>query len=549
MEVLLVRSFVEFSGVSKAMFIFFFLPIFLTEDYRAPPIVSNTTYVLAWNGPNDVCFYKYKISVDVSIFSLIGNPRFGVTGQNVTLLYVDNIGEFPYLNLVTKEEKYGVIPQSGDLNAHLQKAESDIIRHFPEDRLGLAVIDLEEWKPIWIRNRGDRMAYRKKSIDLVKKVHPTFTEADAEIVAKKKFEYAAKNYMLKTLQLAQRLRPKNYWGYHNFPDCYNYYYRDDPYSGSCPEIEKKRNNELDWLWNETTALYPSIYLSSILRDSQKAALYSRNRINEALRISKVRNRDNPLPVFVYMRSVYMDNSTLFLSETDLVHTIGETLALGASGIVIWGSYAIAQTEVACRNLKTFERETLSPYLINVTLAAKMCHQALCQDRGFCTRKDWNSNDYLHLNPKNFVIKFAYCDKFIVYGEPSIEDLQQFSDKFDCTCFANVTCKKNDAVENVNNIRVCINEEICISAFVDPGGRRKSTTKPKTTATDIATTAITIPAAITTTTTKTTPINTPAAITTTTAIPRSPIIGATTAATTAITTPATTTSTTKRKRIF
>ncbi|XP_054985088.1 hyaluronidase PH-20-like [Sorex araneus] len=503
MEVLLARSFVDFSGVSKAMFIFFFLPIFLTEDYRAPPIVSNTTYVLAWNGPNDLCFNKYKISVDVSIFSLVGNPRLGLTNQKVTLLYVDNIGQFPYISLTTKEEKHGGIPPLGDQDTHLKKVENDITRIFPKDILGLAVIDLEEWIPIWERNRGDRLDYRKKTLDWVKQANPGISDENAEPIAKEEFEDAAKDYMLKTLQLAQRLRPRNYWGYHNFPDCFNYNFNNDPYNGSCPEIEKKRNNELDWLWNETTALYPSIYLSTALRDSQKAALFSRNRINEALRISKVRNRDNPLPVFVYMRSVYTDNSTLFLSETDLVHTIGETLALGASGIVIWGSYVIVQSEVACRNLKTFERETLSPYLINVTLAAKMCHQALCQDRGFCTRKDWNSNDYLHLNPKNFVIKFAYCNKFIVYGEPSIEDLQQFSDKFDCTCFANVTCKKNNAVENVKNIRVCINEEVCISAFVDPGEISQSTTKPKTTSTTIATTAITTPATTIATTTSTT----------------------------------------------
>ncbi|XP_054985118.1 hyaluronidase PH-20-like [Sorex araneus] len=510
MEVLLARRFVEFSGVSKAMFIFFFLPIFLTEDYRAPPIVSKTTYVLAWNGPDDVCFEDYNVSVDVRLFSLIGNPRFAVKGQNVTLLYVDNIGVFPYINLVTKQEIHGAIPQLGNLVAHLEKTEYDIIRLFPEDKLGLAVIDLEEWKPIWIRNRGNRMVYRNKSIELVKKAHPTFPEADVEAIAKRIFEDAARDYMLKTLQLAQTIRPKYYWGFHNYPDCFNNNYRNDPYNGSCPEIEKKRNNELDWLWNGTTALYPSIYLNTALRDSQKAALYSRNRVNEALRVSKVRNRDNPLPVFVYMRSVYTDDRTQFLSETDLVHTIGETLALGASGIVIWGSYTIAQSEVACRNLKTFERETLSPYLINVTLAAKICHQALCQDRGFCTRKDWNSNDYLHLNPKNFVIKFAYCDKFIVDGEPSVEDLQQFSDKFDCTCFANVTCKKNDEVENVKNIRVCINEETCISAFVNPGEIHESTTEPKTTSTGIAATPIYIPAPTTTNTNKTTALNTPAA---------------------------------------
>ncbi|XP_054985141.1 hyaluronidase PH-20-like [Sorex araneus] len=374
---------------------------------------------------------------------------------------MDFFGKIPYIHLVTKEEKHGGIPSLGDLYGHLEKSEHDILHLFPEDGLGLAVIDFDAWRPVWERNRVNRTIYRKKTFDFVKKTNPDISNDIARDVAKEEFEKKAKEFMLKTLQLARKLRPKNYWGFHNYPDCYNYNYLNNPYSGSCPESEKNRNNELDWLWKETTALYPTIYLHSTLKNSQKAAHFSRNRVNEALRISKVRNRNNPLPVFVYVRTVYTNDRTQFISETDLVHTIGETLALGASGIVIWGSYRIAQSEVACRNLKNFERETLSPYLINVTLAAKMCQQALCQDRGFCIRKDWNSNDYLHLNPKNFVIKFAYCDKFIVYGKPSIQDLQQFSDKFDCTCFANVTCKKNDEVENVENIRVCINEEVCI----------------------------------------------------------------------------------------
>ncbi|XP_055974428.1 hyaluronidase PH-20-like [Sorex fumeus] len=462
------RSFVVFNGVSKEMFIFFLFPIFLTAEYRVPPVLSNTTYVIAWNAPSDKCMRLYQIFMDLSIYSLIGIPEIRTINQNVTFFSADILGRYPHLDSDTGYERYGAIPQLGDINMHLQKAESDIVSYLPRDQLGLAVIAWDAWNPLWLRNLIDKYVYRVKSIQKVKKSNPALGNKQADIAAKKEFEQAAREFMVRTLQLGKRLRPRNYWGFFHFPNCYNNNYRNNKnYTGSCPEVEKQRNNELNWLWSESTALYPYIYLTADLRKSPKAALFTRNRINEAIRVAKVSNSNKPLPVFVYVRPVFRDRPTEYLSETDLVNTIGETYALGAAGIIVWGSFSLTHSRVACKNLQNFERQTLSPYLINVTLAAKMCHQALCQDQGLCTRKNWNSNDYLHLNPRNFLIKFAYCDKFTVYGEPSVEDLKKFSDKFDCTCFSNVTCKKNDNIENVKNIRVCINEEVCISAFVSP----------------------------------------------------------------------------------
>ncbi|XP_055974430.1 hyaluronidase PH-20-like [Sorex fumeus] len=487
MEVLLVnyvfsRSFVVSSGVSKAMFICFLFPIFLTAEYIAPPILSNSTVFPAWNVPSENCIRRYKIYVDVSIYSLTGNPEIRATSQKITFFNIDKFGRYPHVEADSKREKFGAIPQLGNINTHLEKAQKDIVHYLPRDALGLAIISWETWNPLWIRNILNNYVYRVKSIQLVKQKNPQLGDTEAEAVAKEEFEQAAREFMVRTLQLGRRLRPNNFWGFFHFPDCYNHnYHNNKNYTGSCPEIDKQRNNDLIWLWNESTALYPDLYLTTDLKENPKAALFSRNRVNEAIRISKVSNSSNPLPVFVYVRPVFIDKITEYLSEIDLVNTIGETYALGASGIVIWGSFKISHSMIACKNLKAFQTQTLSRYIINVTLAAKMCHQALCQDQGLCTRKNWNSNDYLHLNPRNFFIEFAYCNKFTIYGEPSFEDLKQFSDKFDCTCFTNVTCKKNN-IQNVKNIRVCVNEEICISAFVSPEhnliptGRTRKTTK-------------------------------------------------------------------------
>ncbi|XP_055974422.1 hyaluronidase PH-20-like [Sorex fumeus] len=385
-------------------FIFHLFPILLTADYRARPIISNTTYVPAWNAPSDKCEESFRISVDLSFYPLKGNPQVKATGQTVTLFYIQKLGLYPHIDVKSGKEKHGGIPQLGNISEHLKQAEKDILHYLPKDELGLAVIDWEEWRPIWRRNWLNKTIYRIRSLDLVMKKSKVLGPA-VDMQAKADFEAAGKEFMLKTLLLGQQLRPNNYWGFYLFPDCYNHYYaKVSHYSGICSNLEKRSNDELNWLWKASTALFPSIYLNTRLKETPKAALYSRNRIYEAIRLSKVRDEKNPLPVFVYTRLVFTDKITEFLSEIDLVNTIGETYALGASGVVIWGSSNLTQTRDRCLKLNDYMKKTLHPYLINLTLAAKICSQALCQDQGFCTRKRWNSPDYLHLNPENFVIK-------------------------------------------------------------------------------------------------------------------------------------------------
>ncbi|XP_049635563.1 hyaluronidase PH-20-like [Suncus etruscus] len=456
-------SFVGFNRVFKAVFIFFLFPIFLNADYRAPPIISKTTYIHAWNSPSDYCLTKFEISLDLSFYSLIGNPQEDAISQNVTLFYINKLGLYPHIDLKNKTEILGGIPQLGNLTAHLEKAKEDILKYMPKDQLGLAVIDWEEWRPLWIRNWGSKNIYRNKSIDFVKKSNPNFSTAEVACQTQNEFENAGKEFMLQTLELGQLLRPNNYWGFYLFPDCYNHdYLKGDVYTGNCPKIEKERNNLLDWLWNKSTALYPSIYLNTHLKSTIKAALFSRNRIMEAIRLSKVRDPENPLPVFVYVRPVFTDQTTEFLSELDLVNTIGESYALGVSGIVIWTSFNLVNSKEACNKLQNYMETVLNPYLLNVSLAAKICNQVLCQDEGICIRKNWNSDDYLHLNPDTFKIEVGEDKEYQVLGKPIVQDLNKFAENFHCSCYSNTNCTKNVDVTRTVNFNVCV-ANVCIKS--------------------------------------------------------------------------------------
>ena len=56
---------------------------------------------------------------------------------------------------------------------------------------GLAVIDLESWRPIWGRN-FDKKIYQEKSIDKVKKEHPEWSQDKVLDEAEKEFETGAR---------------------------------------------------------------------------------------------------------------------------------------------------------------------------------------------------------------------------------------------------------------------------------------------------------------------------------------------------------------------
>ncbi|XP_014640718.1 PREDICTED: hyaluronidase PH-20 [Ceratotherium simum simum] len=459
------HSFAGPSGACQAVFIFLLTPC-LTLDFRAPPLIPNTPFLWAWNAPTETCAGKFNVLVDLSLFSLVGSPQRNATGQNITLFYADRLGYYPHINTKTGTSVNGGIPQLGSLKKHLDKAKGDIAYYMPTDNVGLAVIDWEEWRPTWVRNWKSKEVYKRQSILLVQQQNLRLNITEATNIAKEDFEKAAKSFMRETLKLGKSLKPNHLWGYYLFPDCYNHRYKKPSYDGSCYDIEKSRNDELKWLWKESTALFPSIYLNSHLKSSPQAALFVRNRVQEAIRISKLPNAKTPLPVFVYARPIFSDMSLEYLSQDDLVNTIGENIALGVSGTIIWGSLNLSLSEQSCTNLGNYMKTTLNPYIINVTLAAKMCSQVLCQEQGVCIRKHWNSSDYLHLNPKNFAIQIGKNGKYTVHGKPTLKDLQQFSKKFCCSCYANVRCKERVNMKNIASVNVCITKDVCIDGFLN-----------------------------------------------------------------------------------
>ncbi|XP_045928612.1 hyaluronidase PH-20-like [Micropterus dolomieu] len=412
-----------------------FLPPSL--PHTTGPLFEHQPFFVSWNIPDLVC-NRYNISLDTSPFKGVATPA-KVPGQFLSLFYTDRLGLYPHVDLRSGKQFNGGIPQRGNLKASMDKARADINYYIPsKTSRGLAVIDWEEWRPLWDRNWGTKRIYQTLSVAHVMQTNRSLTAQQATEKAKQQFQVAARSFMSGMLAMGRAMRPSYFWGFYLFPNCYNYGWEEPDYTGRCSKEVRRQNDELLWLWESSTALYPSVYLQVSLADNPRAALMVRNRVKETLRVSALPRRSGTTPVFVYMRPVFVDNNRRFLSQGDLVSTIGESAALGVSGAVLWGASADYDDQTSCEAFSSYLSSTLNPYITNVTVAAQLCSNFLCQGNGRCVRKNYNSNYYLHLNAENFRVLHVQ-NRYFVLGRPTFTDLKTLSRRFTCQCYKGLSC--------------------------------------------------------------------------------------------------------------
>ncbi|XP_070687201.1 hyaluronidase PH-20-like [Pempheris klunzingeri] len=401
------------------------------------PLIHNHPFVAIWNAPTDYC-QKLDIPLDTAAFQAVTTPA-AVPGQFLNIFYEDRLGLYPKVDITARKRYRGGVPQNGNLTEHLAKAQSQIDHYiFQDSTPGLAVIDWESWRPLWEQNWGSKRIYQRLSITHALQIAPFLTLKKVSQLAKSQFQHAGRRFMEKTISLGIGERPSRRWGFYLFPDCYNYGWEKPGYSGRCSPKTQKHNDQMLWLWERSTALFPSIYLHHTLRNSPQTMLYVRNRVQEALRVAMLPKRPYTVPIYVYSRPLYRDQNQMFLSQMDLVSTVGESAALGASGIVMWGGSKDYNDKATCQSLSDYLTSTFNPYIANVTAATMLCSEVLCQGKGRCLRKRYDSAHYLHLDPAYFSILRA-DRKYVAIGLPSAANLDAWAKDFTCQCYAGSSC--------------------------------------------------------------------------------------------------------------
>ncbi|MEQ2209805.1 hypothetical protein XENOCAPTIV_004260 [Xenoophorus captivus] len=368
------------------------------------PLYSQKPVLLVWNAPTQECRTRRGVTLSLDQFDIVATPNEGFVRQNLTMFYKERLGLYPYYE-ADGTAVNGGLPQLVSLSLHNERMPQGLDKYIPDHQAkGLSVIDWEEWRPLWIRNWDAKDVYRRISRELVAQKNPRWTPEQVGNVVKQEFELSARKFMLETLRQAKNLRPNQLWGFYLFPDCYNHDYKGglENYTGRCPAVEIERNDQLNWLWMECTALFPSIYMGSVLRSTKHGRLFVRNRLKEAMRLASVGD-GLERPVFVYTRPTYNSEMTLL-------------------------------TETSCSTLNSYLLGPLGHYLLNVTTAAEQCSQMLCKFRGRCLRRTPDSDVYLHLSPSTHKIT-SQSGKLKVTGAPSQAELKTFRMHFKCQCYS------------------------------------------------------------------------------------------------------------------
>ncbi|KAM7404428.1 hypothetical protein PAMP_011773 [Pampus punctatissimus] len=325
----------------------------------AHPILQNRPFVVVWNMPTAHCRQRYNIHLDLRDFDIVENRQQSFQGQEMTIFYRNHLGLYPYLSQDGVEVNGG-IPQLGDLATHLSLAETQISSTLQPNFTGLAVIDWEEWHPLWERNFGIKKEYRRLSKLLVRQERPDLSDEAMTSLARQKFEESARRFMKETMQTAVRDRPQGLWGFYGFPACFNNKRKTDKsYTGRCHKGTKEQNDRLSWLWSQSTALYPSIYLPQQLAGSMDAALMVRHRLLEALRVASLWRHGNKTnhatPVLPYVR----------LAFTHTLHLLNKD---------------------QCILLRDYIHTVLGPYIRTLRSATQHCSLMRCHGNGRCVMR-------------------------------------------------------------------------------------------------------------------------------------------------------------------
>ena len=349
-------------------------------------------YTALWNSPWPADCQAGGVPPRWSDYNISTNRNSSFMGQTVATIY--KAGNYPMFrgmgpggacadgdwNCTAATSVFGGLPQLANLTSHLEQLAHDIAAILPDPAWsGVANIDWEAWSPEFANNRyNEYWIYVNRSEALVRQQQPAWPASQVAAEAERQFNAAAQSFWVETLRTCKKLRPHGVWGYYNYP--VNSW---DPASAS--------DERLDWLWDEVTALFPSVYLLKHDADSNRAYVDKVLNQTRAVRDARFARTGDVLPMYSFTWYDY-DISPFpplsFLSPTDLEsEMVRGATRWGLSGTLVWGASADARNATRCGtgagSLTSYIDESLGPALLKASAAANACADARCSGRGRC----------------------------------------------------------------------------------------------------------------------------------------------------------------------
>jgi beta-D-xylosidase 4 len=296
---------------------------------------------------------------------------------NATNIY-GHVGLYPDLTRGIN----GGIPQKGNLSAHLEKFRVDFAALVPSpDYRGFCLLDFEQFRGDW---NSTPDAYRAASVAAA---------GGNETLGKLQYETAAKAFMLGTIAAVKAVRPGCKTGYYGYPrndlptaagvsPSFKKYCDAHPFDctfagyghGAAGDAQRALNDELHWLFEASTAVFPSIYLGVLPEDAAHHSVanntrYIQQTVEEAIRLSSA---DKVVPVTWYLYDNYPRSPHWHsLSAGDLRTELEVPLQAGAKALLLWGATSNTTAGIGEADLQKYVNQTLSP------LVAEICAKYGC----------------------------------------------------------------------------------------------------------------------------------------------------------------------------
>lgn len=267
----------------------------------------------------------------------------GVVSGRVTLFTEPRLGLYP--KLWKGRWVNGGTPVEANLAKHLAEVRRDVEEMIPDPEWdGFAVIDYEHWGLRWPKGKS---AYRARVLRVIRAERPTASRADVESIAKARWEKSSKAFMLSTIDLCRRLRPKAKWGFFGYPKI--------GFGRMTPEVERSLDQQ-QVLIDHSDALYPEVYArrktnqskrgSRILAPSEHFGQY----IDRLIETSRRLGGGKPVMAYASVRynSAFDQLKGKPLSKEDLTTMLTRPIKAGADGVILWGAVGAAKREAVFR---------------------------------------------------------------------------------------------------------------------------------------------------------------------------------------------------------
>ncbi|CAK9304945.1 unnamed protein product [Gordionus sp. m RMFG-2023] len=376
-----------------------------------PQFSENKIFRIIWNSPTQICKDTFDISLNLHKYGIEANPEDRWFGSLINIFYDTKFGEWPMILPVgghSEKMINGGIPQRANLSVHLERVRKSVEEIIPDVNFkGFGVLDIQRYRTRWEDIQWH--PYNIYREEILKYHNEKGKDKNVSIginknLVKEEYNSATRQFFERTLELLTQLRPKAKWGFYSYPRGSRKWN-----SPNEDKIITNQTRELSWLYEASSALYPSVYPNRLsLPDMTERLLYNLKAMHEALKVSNNRQKGE-IPVFPYSRYHYThEKFPSFVSPNEYGILMRMAFDMGTDGMIIWDS---SDNIGNCSLVNKYVKSVIGPTAMNIIKYAKSCSDINCNGNGKCILDHFYDNRHLteeqlrqyitSLNDKNY----------------------------------------------------------------------------------------------------------------------------------------------------